>query len=494
MKLFQHQRETIDWLKSKNKAIVAHEMGLGKTRIAIQSLIEKQKIGSVLVVCPASLKINWKREIQMALDDCGVDGKIIVINSGKEIEIVGTEHVTKWIVINYDMIQKYIGQLNGMALAGEISAIIVDEAHYIKGKSTIRARAVMSIIENIETVYMLTGTPIMNRPIELYNLLKSVKHPVADKRTVYAKKYCDAHLKTLILKNGRMLRFIDESGASRLPELRELIKDVFIRMMKKDVLNLPPKIISIRKVELTKEQKREYDTTFDAYVDWVLNNPDEGKDIENIMTAQHLVELSKLKQVCSRAKIKTIISDIENAIESEQKVIVFSQFTKTIEMIADEARTIQYETGECDGFGKPKKKNVEVVTLTGQDKMIDRQKSVDAFQNNPDVKVFVANIKAGGVGLNLTSASMVVFADMEWSPEIHSQAEDRAHRIGQTGTVNIIYYVIEDTIEEDIVDILGRKKEIIKTVVEGKELDSMEQSMAKEFMGRLQKKLVHRSS
>jgi SNF2 family DNA or RNA helicase len=123
--------------------------------------------------------------------------------------------------------------------------------------------------------------------------------------------------------------------------------------------------------------------------------------------------------------------------------------------------------------------------------MDQRQESVDKIQNDEKTKVLILNIKAGGVGLNITNASIVMFMDMDWSPEVHSQAEDRAHRIGQAKTVNVYYYAVKDTIEEDIMDILGRKKEIIKTVMGGSKLEGMESSMAKEFMERLGRKLIN---
>ena len=480
IELFQHQKEGIEFLKKTPKAILADEMGLGKSRQAIMAARESTK-GTAIIICPASLKINWEREIKMVYPGESVD----VLTSGPEREIEKSD----WVVVNYDMLPKYKEQILVMVATGQLQAAIVDEAHYIKGKKTIRAQVTLEIVENIERVYLLTGTPIMNRPIELFNLLKAVKHPISKARTVYAKRYCGAYLKTVIRRGGRILRFMDESGATRLPELREMIKPVFLRRMKKDVLDLPEKIISIRVNDIGAEWKRAYDTAWERYVDWVANHPQEGKNIENILTAQHLVELSKLKQVCSQAKVSQIVEDIQEAVDQEEKVIIFSQFTESIRMIAEAASQIKYDTGKQDQWGKPVMKNIGVVTLTGADKMDARQESVDRFERDPETKVFVLNIKAGGVGLNLTAGSIVMFADMDWSPEVHNQAEDRAHRIGQEGTVNVYYYVLKDTIEEDIVDVLGRKKEVIRSVMQGSKLEGIEASMAKEFMERLSSKL-----
>jgi SWI/SNF-related matrix-associated actin-dependent regulator 1 of chromatin subfamily A len=483
IELFQHQKEGIEFLKERDRAILADEMGLGKTRqaiIAVKDSVENQQ-GSVLVVCPASLKINWQREIHMIYPK----DQVQVLQSGPEKSI----EQDSWVVINYDMLSKYKGQILAMVATGQITAAIVDEAHYIKGKKTIRAQATLEVVDSIPRVYLLTGTPIMNRPIELFNLLKAVKHPLSRARTVYAKRYCGAYLKTIIRKGGRIMRFMDESGATHLPELREMIKPVFLRRLKKDVLDLPAKIISIRVHEMGKEWQQAYDNAWENYIAWVAAHPFEGKSVENILNAQHLVELTKLKQVCSQAKASQIAEDIQEAVDAGEKVVIFSQFTQTIEMIAEAAKQVKYDTGKTNGFGAPILKNIRVVTLTGQDKMDARQESVDRFEKDPETKVFVLNIKAGGVGLNLTAGSIVMFADMDWSPEVHNQAEDRTHRIGQEGTVNVYYYVLKDTIEEDIIDILGRKKEIIKSVMEERELEGMEASMAKEFMERLSSKL-----
>lgn len=437
--LFKHQTEGIEFLKRTQKAILADSMGLGKTK---QAILAAGTVGkkSILVICPASLKINWEREIHIEYPEDEVD----IIQSGPTREIGNLI----WIIINYDMLPKYHDQLIEKLEQGEIETIILDESHYIKGKS-IRAKATLELTEKAERVYCLTGTPVMNRPIELFNQLRAIGHPLGKNRSVYGKRYCGAFLKTIPKRNGTILRFWDESGATRLPELKEYIKDVFLRRTKEEVLDLPDKIISQQMCELTPEQQGEYDEAWEMYLNWIESHPDAERDIQNIKDAQQLIELGKLKQVCSRAKVKRIADDIENAVEQDEKVIVFSQYTQTIENIKMEMEN----------------RNIIAVTLTGADDSETRQRSVDMFQTDPLTKVFIANIKAGGVGINLTAASIVIFADMEWSPEIHNQAMDRAHRIGQKGTVNVYYYIVKDTVEEQIVEMLSQKKDIISQVV-----------------------------
>lgn len=449
--LFNHQKEGIRFLKEKRKAILADSMGMGKSRQAIVAAGDDSD-GAILVICPASLKINWEREIKAVYPE-----DYVVIIGGSGFNSLGT-----WYIVNYDRLQKYEWLANSLA-KGEIDTVIIDEAHYIKGRDTLRSKKTLELAGLAKRVYCLTGTPVMNRPIEVYNLLKAIGHPLAtkdsplikekDKRTessirrAFGVRYCGAFLHTINRRFGQTLRFWDESGATRIPELREKISDIFLRRTKEEVLDLPDKIITIEPVELSEEWQVHYDMAWERYLDWVASHPEEGKDLENILSAQALVELTKLKQVCSMAKIDRIAGDIENALEQGEKVIVFTQYNETI-------KTLQ-----------PRLQHHKSVTLTGSDDMEKRQASIDSFQNDPECKVFIANMKAGGVGINLTAATIVIFADMDWSPEVHNQAMDRAHRIGQKGTVNVYFYVLEDTIEENILDMLDMKKAVIKEVM-----------------------------
>ncbi len=465
MELFDHQKEGIEFLKKNQKSILADEMGLGKTRQAIIALGDNEK--GVLVVCPASLKINWKREIAMVYPE----QKSVIVGSLSEPRTEGI----KWFIINYDILEKKIDFLERIIDEKIVDSMILDEAHYIKGKS-IRAAMIVGgrakkmidgekktinfpgLAEKMKSVYCLTGTPIMNRPIEMFNLLKAIGHILGKNRGFFAKRYCGAYVKTIIKRFGSVIRYIDETGATNLSELHDKMKDYILRRKKSEVLNLPEKIISVMNCELNQEWQKTYDNAWDMYLDFLSQNPIPERNIDNVIMARHLVEITKLKQVCSLSKIDRMIDDIGNAVEQGEKIIVFTQYTRTLERIAAGASEIKHNG-----------KKIKVVTLSGQDKMDARQKSVDRFQNDEDVKVFVGNIKAGGVGLNLTAASIIMFADMEWSPEIHRQAEDRAHRIGQTGTVNVYYYIASGTIEDDIIDILNSKKNISDQILDGVE-------------------------
>lgn len=484
--LFEHQKSGIEFLEKTGKAILADEMGLGKTRMAIvasQENRDRMLVPGVLIVCPASLKINWMREIRMVYPR----DEIVILSTDGEEDPDDPEKV-QFFIINYDILEKRIEYISNIIDANIIDTLILDEAHYIKGKS-IRAACVVGgkikrnggyikfggIAEKMKRVYCLTGTPLLNRPIEMFNLLKAINHPLGRVRTAFARKYCGAFLQTIYTRSG-VKRFINEKGATNLDQLRKELSGYMLRRKKKDILDLPDKIVSTMECEMTAEWKKAYDNAWELYLDFLSENPMPEKNMDNILMARQLVEIQKLKQVCSRSKVSRIISDARNAVEQGQKVIIFSQYTETIRQIKE-------------GIGRKAvgEESVECVTLTGADDQDARQKSVDDFQNDESVKVFIANIKAGGVGLTLTAGNIVMFADMDWSPEIHRQAEDRAHRIGQKEMVNVYYYICPGTIEDEIIDILNSKKGVMDKILE--EGEGGESSVQQEFLGRMKEKL-----
>ena len=476
MELFNHQKEGIRLLKDKNRAILADSMGLGKSRQAIIAAKESNASG-ILIVCPASLKINWKREIEIVYPEA----KVSIIDKNNDIDID-----QEWTIINYDILEREIEKIEDMISKERIDTLILDEAHYIKGDS-IRSKAIIGgrkkkksgemakfngISKKMKIVWCLSGTIILNRPLELFNILKAINHPLSKSKERYAERYCGRFWMYRIFDGYRRMtipssvyyqkfnkpgvkiecRWPDDTGSSNLEELRDQLKGYMIRRKKEDVLDLPEKIISTKEFEINDEWRKEYENAFNNYIQFMRENPIDDWNEENVLMSKQLVEVQKLKQVCSMAKVETIIEDIQEAVDSGEKVIVFSQYTKTIDEIVK-------------GMEKNK---IGVVKLTGSSKMDERQESIDKFQNDDKTKVFVANIKAGGVGITLTKASIVIFADMEWSPETHNQAMDRAHRIGQTGTVNVYYYIAKGTIEEDIMEVLESKKEIMDQILEGK--------------------------
>jgi SNF2 family DNA or RNA helicase len=279
----------------------------------------------------------------------------------------------------------------------------------------------------------LTGTPLTSRPIDYFNLLSLVDSPVSKNWMAYVKRYCAGYQFSV-----GMNKVWNVNGASNLDELRERTSPLLLRRLKENVLDLPEKIITPIYLKL---KSKEYEDVMGEYFEWVKNNPKESKSL-----SVQFSKLMKVRQIIADEKIKSTIEFIENTLEQEKKIIVFSNFTNSLNKIYEHFNKI-------------------AVKLDGSSTAKQRQESVDEFQTNDKIKVFVGNIKAAGVGITLTSANVVIFNDLSFVPADHSQAEDRAYRIGQKNSVSVLYPIFENTIEGIIYDMLDRKKKIISTVL-----------------------------
>lgn len=456
----EHQVTGIDFLKSNTGCILADTMGLGKSYQATQAAHDLT--GGGVVICPATLKVNWAREILEVDDDAHV-----VILDGSNVYEYHQGDGTQWLIVNYDILERADIQKKVLWLQG--TTLILDEAHYIKSKTAKRTKAVLKLVDSFKHVFELTGTPVMNRPEELFSLLAALKHPLADNWYSYVYRYCAAHKvefsriekddhgRIVFDERGnpkrRKYSFLNTSGASNLDELAEKLKPIYLRRTK-EVLGdkLPAKVITNVEVDIADEWRKKYHSTWDDYLEYLRNAPEgtQGTSISNAQMAQHIIELGKLKQVASLAKIDRVVADVANVVEQGEKVIVFTQYSETIKRVVAELKA----------------KKIKTVKIDGSDNLQSRQKAVDAIQEG-DAMVLVGNIKAAGTGLNLFAASQVRFIDMEWTPALHDQAEDRAHRYGQKRQVNVYYYIAKDTVDEDIVELLEKKSQIIKAILEG---------------------------
>lgn len=481
---FTHQIEGKQFLVRTRKAILADSMGLGKSFTATMAALELSKGGVVL--CPASLKTNWAREI-LLVDD---RANIAIADAGGTYHYhTGDGYSSNWYIANYDIADRE--RVEKEILAYMPTTLIMDEAHYIKNGTAIRSKAAVKYAKLATNVFLLTGTPILNRPIELFNLLKAIDHPIAASKSAwfsYARRYCGGFMREFWRNvrdprtgqyERRKVQFLDTSGATHLDELAQKLGEVYLRRTK-EILGdkLPQKIIDNVPVEISKEHREAYNRAWDDYMQYLLNAPKESEDSEknllNIELARHIIEINKLKQAASNGKIPHVIEAIAETVEQGEKVIVFTQYRNTLAEIVRQL----------------KERKIRGVKLSGDDDAQSRQTAVDYFQNDDTVKVFVANIKAGGVGLTLTAASTVLFADMEWTPALHSQAEDRAHRIGQSKLVNVHYFIAKDTVDEDIVELLGKKQQVIDKVLAGEEGSTRD--ITKDAVKRIAERARHR--
>ena len=420
----EHQKEAIQKLVENKKFILADDMGLGKTTSTIIAALEASS-KKVLIICPATLKINWKREIENYSD------KSIYIAEGKNFSTDAD-----FVIINYDIIKNFHDPKkkdDSEILKANFDLVIVDEAHYIKNGQAQRTKLINDLVKTVDRLWLLTGTPMTSRPMDYFNLLSLVDSPVSRNWMAYAIRYCQGYQFNV---GGRKIWNI--TGASNLEELRERTAGTILRRLKENVLDLPDKIITPVYLRL---KSKNYEEVMGEYYDWYDKNPDESKSL----TVQ-FSKLTKVRQIIADEKISQTIEIAENIIEQDKKVIIFCNFTDSLNKIIEH-------------FGK------SAVKLDGSMSKPERQRSVDEFQDNPKVKVFVGNIKAAGVGITLTSAEAVIMNDLSFLPSDHAQAEDRAYRYGQKNNVLVYYPIFENTIEGVIYDILNNKKQVIATVM-----------------------------
>jgi SWI/SNF-related matrix-associated actin-dependent regulator 1 of chromatin subfamily A len=420
----EHQKEAIQKLVENKKFILADDMGLGKTTSTIIAALESGS-KKVLIICPATLKINWKREIENYSD------KSIYIAESKNFS---TE--ADFVIINYDIIKNFHDPKKkdeSQVLASNFDLVIIDEAHYIKNATAQRTKLINDIVKKVDRLWLLTGTPMTSRPIDYFNLLSLIDSPVAKNWMAYAIRYCQGYQFNV---GGRKVWNV--TGASNLEELRDRTLGLTLRRLKENVLDLPDKIITPVYLRLKSKQ---YEEVMGEYYDWYDKNPEESKSL----TVQ-FSKLTKVRQIIADEKIAQTIELAENILEQDKKVIIFCNFTDSLNKITEH-------------FGKT------AVKLDGSMSKPERQYSVDQFQDNPKVKVFVGNIKAAGVGITLTSAEAVIMNDLSFLPSDHAQSEDRAYRYGQKNNVLVYYPIFENTIEGIIYDILNNKKQVIATVM-----------------------------
>jgi SWI/SNF-related matrix-associated actin-dependent regulator 1 of chromatin subfamily A len=311
--------------------------------------------------------------------------------------------------------------------------VIIDEAHYIKNAQAQRTKLINDIVKKVDRLWLLTGTPMTSRPIDYFNLLSLIDSPVAKNWMAYVIRYCQGYQ----FKVGPR-KVWNVMGASNLEELRDRTIGLTLRRLKEDVLDLPDKIITPVYLRL---KSNEYEEVMGEYYNWYEKNPEESKSL----TVQ-FTKLTKVRQIIADEKIAQTIELAENIIEQGKKVIIFCNFTNSLNKI-------------CEHFGKT------AVKVDGSMSKPERQNSVDGFQENEKIRVFVGNIKAAGVGLTLTAGEAVIMNDLSFLPSDHAQAEDRAYRYGQKNNVLVYYPIFENTIEGVIYDILANKKQVISTVL-----------------------------
>lgn len=428
--LFPHQVEGLAFLLGRRRAILADDMGLGKTRQSVLAMTHAEPTGPWLVVCPASVKHNWQREIHMVLPDAQVH----IVGPGSPPE----PGYTGWVLINYDLLKRHVTGLLTHGWRG----LVFDEAHYLKNHTSQRSKLALRLVTDTggdPVVHALTGTPLTNRPRDLFPLLKLVDHTLGRSFFAFSKRYCAAERNDY----GHWVSV----GASNLDELAVQLHGIMLRRRKQEVLDLPPKVRSWIDVDIPQKAKDRLNDAVRAFLGDEMSGPE--RDMRG--RRRGIGQLSSARRMLAAVKGKITQEYVQGIVDQGEKVLVFSAFSNPI------TRMMRH-------FGDA------AVAITGETPIHDRQLQVERFQQDDSVRVYVGQLHAGGTGVNLTAASQVVFNDLDWVPSNHWQAEDRAYRIGQTGTVNVTYMVAGGTVEEFVRTVLDSKARIVDEIVEGHSL------------------------
>jgi len=454
-KLYPFQEDGIkQLLKWNGRALIGDDMGLGKTIQALVWLRLNPEAFPAVIVVPASLKYNWKKEAAKWLENPSIE-----VISGKELYQIND----KIIIINYDILPAWIETL----LQLRPKTIVLDEVHYIKNNDAIRTKACKRLAKSCQYVLAMSGTAVVNRPIEIYNAISLINPGLMPSRWKFAHRYCGAK------HNGFGWDF---SGASNIEELHTFLKEhIMIRRRKQDVLTeLPDKTYTTIPLEISnRKEYTEAETNFIDYIRFITMGKliDMEADLKKTLDfvegelfdkdalvqqkvnkvegAETLVQIEMLKQLAVEGKMKSVFDWIDDFLESEdKKLIIFAVHKKVIDLLMQ-----RYEK--------------KAVKVDGGVSNIARQAAVETFQNDKKTRLFIGNIKAAGVGLTLTAASDVLFVELPWTPGDLKQAEDRAHRIGQKNNVQIHRLLAVNTIEEKIMALIDAKKKVVQGVLDG---------------------------
>ena len=454
------QGEGVAFTETKNgRVLIADEMGLGKTIEALAWLqLHRDKI-PVIIVTPASAKLNWARETEIWLP-----------NPNIEILVGTTPYRTTGdiLIINYDILPndyepyetdsgkkrkreiKWTGWLDYLIDLNP-QVLITDESHFFKNNSANRTLAIKRLAKNIPHVLCLTGTPIENRPSEIFNAVHIIDNTIFPVHWAFLHKYCGAK------KNGFGWDF---SGATHTDKLHKILTStIMIRRLKKDVMpELPDKSYSFIPMEL--DNSKEYRTAEENFIEFIKREKGAVAALK-ASKATALVTIEGLKQLAVKGALPSAITWIEDFLDTGNKLVVFAEHKFVIAALMERFKTI-------------------AVKLDGSLSLTQKQKSVDEFQNNPEIVLFVGNIKAAGIAITLTAASSVAFLELPWTPGALAQAIDRVHRIGQKDSVNVYYLFAVNTIMEKIAHLIDTKKLVLDAVLDG--IDTVPTNLLRELM------------
>jgi len=419
--LYPFQRAGVRYIEETGgRCLIADDMGLGKTIQSLVWLDIHKDLRPVLIVCPSSVKYNWMQEIKKWIKT----DKIRVLKSRKDnisFALDGLLGLTDFYIVNWDILADWYNTLKNI----DFKVLILDESHKMKNMRAKRTKAAMSLSRDIKHILMLTGTPILNRVDELWS-------------TIYTLGLNELHPS---LKNYTKFKIEYSYNRTNLYDLQRILRSTcMVRRMKRDVLTqLPEKVRSIIPIYLSDTQRKQYTKAYNNLSSYVHQMTGEFKDYSTFMT-----QVDKLKHIVAEFKLDYVYDFVNDVIE-EEKIIVFAHHKEIVSKVYDRFMH-------------------RAVKIIGGMDSESKQNAINRFYEDK-YDIAVVSLRAGGEGINLQCASKVLFVELGWSPGEHTQAEDRAHRIGQKDTVNAYYMLGQKTIDELIYDIICEKANIINMTV-----------------------------
>lgn len=445
--LRDYQLTGVKWLYTLAKTgfggILADEMGLGKTIQVIyyiKQMLKDNENNKFLIVVPTSLAYNWDHEF----DSFGsnIKRKICVGNKDKRTKILRNLNDTNVIITTYGLLREDEELYNNL----NFNTMVIDEAQNIKNNMAGITKVVKKV--NAETKFALTGTPLENSILELWSIFDFIMPGYLASLTKFQSKY--------------KIKDFDEDSEILIKGLSKQINPFILRRKKQDVVKeLPDKLINDIYIELKDEQKKLYV----AELERVKEEMEKIIETEGMNKARFLILqlLTKLRQICidpsivydnykdGSNKLEQLESIVNEYIKNNHKILIFSSFKTALNIVKEKLNKAKIKTYMIDGSVPAK----------------DRIEMVDNFNNNDDVKVFLIMLKSGGTGLNLATADVVIHLDLWWNPQAENQATDRAHRIGQKNTVEVIHLITKGTIEEKILELQNKKRILSDKLIDG---------------------------
>ena len=447
--LRDYQKTGFKWLKVLDSyhfgGILADDMGLGKTLQVLTVILDYRNKGederTSIVVCPSSLSLNWLSEAKKFVPNLNI---CVIKGNAKEREkLIKNTKKYDLVITSYDLLKRDIDIYKEVNY--NFKYIIADEAQYMKNSTTLNAKAIKQL--NGTTRFALTGTPIENSLAELWSIFDFVMPG-----------YLFSYKK---FKTMYEIPIVKENDENAMKRLKMLIAPFILRRNKKDVLTeLPEKTITVLNNQMTDEQEK-------VYISYLAQAKQEVADeikINGFEKSQFkiLSTLTRLRQICCHpslfikdykdesSKLNQCVEIVSDAIDAGHKILLFSGYTSMFDILEQEL----------------KNKNIKYFKLTGSTKVDERISLVDEFNNNKDIKVFLISLKAGGTGLNLTGADMVIHYDPWWNQSAENQATDRAYRIGQKNNVQVYKLITSNSIEEKIYELQNKKAELIDNMLD----------------------------